>query len=79
MMRLLVLTNISLVSFSLSTSYGRHLKFLQVIRDEHLFLIVAAFVLLDVFLLSLWTGIEPMHTGYQQLENKVITTRIDWG
>ena len=20
-----------------------------------------------------------MHTGYQQLENKVITTRIDWG
>ncbi|XP_073256267.1 gamma-aminobutyric acid type B receptor subunit 2-like [Porites lutea] len=43
----------------------------KVIRDEHLFLIVAAFVLLDIFLLSLWTGIEPMHTGYQQLENKM--------
>lgn len=38
----------------------------KVIRDEHLFLIVGAIVLLDILLLSLWSGIEPMHTGYQR-------------
>jgi len=32
---------------------------------------VAAFVSLDILLLSLWTGIEPMHTGYRQFEEKV--------
>ena len=32
---------------------------------------VGAFVLLDIILLSLWTGIEPMHTGYQQFDDKV--------
>ena len=26
---------------------------------------------LDIFLLSLWTGIEPMYTGYQQFDDKV--------
>lgn len=43
----------------------------KVIRDEHLFLIVAAFVSLDIFLLSLWTGIEPMHTGYEKFGDKM--------
>jgi len=43
----------------------------KVIRDEHLFLMVAAFVSLDILLLSLWTGIEPMHTGYRQFEEKM--------
>ncbi|PFX22880.1 Gamma-aminobutyric acid type B receptor subunit 2 [Stylophora pistillata] len=38
----------------------------KVIRDEHLFLIIGAIVLLDILLLSLWSGIEPMHTGYQR-------------
>ena len=28
-------------------------------------------MLLDIFLLSLWTGIEPMYTGYQQFDDKV--------
>lgn len=32
---------------------------------------VGAFVLLDIILLSLWTGIEPMYTGYQQFDDKV--------
>lgn len=35
---------------------------------------VGAFVLLDIILLSLWTGIEPMHTGYQQFDDKVLKT-----
>lgn len=43
----------------------------KVIRDEHLFLMVGAFVLLDIILLSLWTGIEPMYTGYQQFDDKM--------
>ena len=45
--------------------------FSQVIRDEHLFLIVGAIVLLDILLLSLWSGIEPMHTGYQRFIDEV--------
>ena len=45
--------------------------FSQVIRDEHLFLIVGAIVLLDILLLSLWSGIEPMHTGYQRFIEEV--------
>ncbi|XP_031551281.1 gamma-aminobutyric acid type B receptor subunit 2-like [Actinia tenebrosa] len=32
----------------------------KVIKDEHLFLIVAVFVLVDVCLLTLWTAINPM-------------------
>ncbi|XP_078356482.1 gamma-aminobutyric acid type B receptor subunit 2-like [Oculina patagonica] len=43
----------------------------KVIRDEHLFLMVGAFVLLDILLLSLWTGIEPMHTGYEKFDEKM--------
>ena len=35
---------------------------------------VGAFVLLDIILLSLWTGIEPMHTGHQQFDDKVLKT-----
>lgn len=42
----------------------------KVIRDEHLLLMVLILVFVDVLYLSLWTGIEPMQTGYLELEEK---------
>ncbi|KAK2573860.1 Gamma-aminobutyric acid type B receptor subunit 2 [Acropora cervicornis] len=42
----------------------------KVIRDEHLLLIVLILVFVDVLYLSLWTGIEPMQTGYLELGEK---------
>ena len=41
------------------------------IRDEHLLLMVLILVFVDVLYLSLWTGIEPMQTGYLELGEKV--------
>ncbi|XP_015766433.1 PREDICTED: gamma-aminobutyric acid type B receptor subunit 2-like [Acropora digitifera] len=42
----------------------------KVIRDEHLLLMVLILVFVDVLYLSLWTGIEPMQTGYLELGEK---------
>lgn len=43
----------------------------KVIRDEHLFLIVLVLVSVDILFLSLWTGIEPMYTGYQEFRKRM--------
>ena len=46
----------------------RHLK---VIRDEQLFAIVGGLVIIDVILLSLWTGIDPMIQEMEIFYNEV--------
>lgn len=55
----------------LQTCKSRSFYSLQVIRDEHLLLMVLILVFVDVLYLSLWTGIEPMQTGYLELGEKV--------
>lgn len=44
---------------------------LQVIKDEHLFLMVGALVLVDVLILILWTAIDPMTRELEIFEDKV--------
>ena len=55
----------------LQTCKSRSFYSFQVIRDEHLLLMVLILVFVDVLYLSLWTGIEPMQTGYLELGEKV--------